>query len=648
MCSHRKPLPAFLALGLLLVAGAAAAEPAATAGRVPVVGSVADGHPGHLSGNVRGGEAPIASAHVYAYDLVNRELRQVLTDLAGRFQFLALPAGLYHIVAFKAGFVPAVVALTRPEADRPQVVDLHLTAEKQGEGRGGEDYWEVRSRIPPDVLRQIEMLELLGEAVPGGGGTRFDLAQLGRFSAQLEMGMGVDDTFSADAQMAGGRVGLEGRLHDFDFGFAGDFWRLHPGSVATAGAVSGSTSLVSFDLKSQSNARVNLTTGSNRLVTRYQGVETPVDFEHLRFQYVQPLGEGGRSEVAAQVIDERNFYRQGPVDPLEFPLASKTWQVAGSYSQEIGDRALVEAGFTYRDRQSEWAPGSSLLESGAERVDLFSKAGHRVRPAMLIEYGLVSVLKDGELALSPQGGVVLQLNPLWQAIARFSGRVTDWEAESSSRGDFLPVLQREAGGCEQVDDACYQVQLFRQKDDDTLTLGMVHRELGETLRLYFSDDFFDQHESLYLVPGDRLPEIQFALTRRLTPNVLTRLESNLAAGGGGTFFASRRDAYQNEIRYLITSLDTRFQATSTGVFVAFHQLEQELVPLSVGAAPIAPLQSRRLQLKVTQDLDVLLDLPADWALLLNMELSRGQLPAAERRADDDLRHRVLGGIAVKF
>lgn len=631
MSSHRKTLPPLLALALLLaVAPAAAGEASA----------------GDLSGIVRGGETPVASARVYAYDLVHRHLSQTLTDLAGRFQFVSLPAGLYHIVAYKSGFIPAVVSLTRPEADRQQMVDLHLAREEPGEGGAEEDYWEVRSRIPPDVLRQIETLEVLEAAVPSN---RLDLAQLSRFSTQLEMGVGVDDISFADAQMAGGRVDFEGRLHHIDIGVAGDFWRVQPASVATAGAVSGSTSLVSVDLKSQGNARLNLTTASNRLVTQREGgVETPVDFEHLGFRYVQPLGETGRSEVAAQVIDERNFYRQGPIDPLEIPAASKTWQVAGAYSQELGERTLLKAGFTYRDRQAELAPGSLLLDRGAERVDLFSKAGHRVRPAMLIEYGLVSVLRDGDLALAPQGGLVFQLNPDWQAIARFSGRVTDWEENPLGGGDFLPLLHREAGGCEQVDEQCYQLQLFRQEGDNTLTLGAVHRELGETLRLYFSDDFFDQQESLYLVPGDRLPELQLAVSRRLTPNILTRLESNLAAGGGGIFYATGRDAYQNEVRYLITSLDTRFQSTSTGVFLAFHQLEQELIPLDEEVDPIVPLLSRRLQLKVTQDLDILLDLPADWALHLNMELSRGNQPTDHDRQQDHLRHRVLGGIAVKF
>ena len=145
------------------------------------------------------------------------------------------------------------------------------------------------------------------------------------------------------------------------------------------------------------------------------------------------------------------------------------------------------------------------------------------------------------------------------------------------------------------------------------------------------------------MPGDRLPELQLAVTHRLSKNILTRLESTYAEGGGGTFYASNRDAYENEIRYLITSVDTHFNATSTGVFLAFHQLQQNLLP-QAGALPLEEVLSERLQLKVSQDLNVLLDLPADWALQLNMELFRG----TQDEDKDALRRRILGGIAVKF
>jgi hypothetical protein len=98
----------------------------------------------------------------------------------------------------------------------------------------------------------------------------------------------------------------------------------------------------------------------------------------------------------------------------------------------------------------------------------------------------------------------------------------------------------------------------------------------------------------------------------------------------------------------VTSLDTQFLASSTGVFVAFHHLSQELQPLGgKGQSPqITELEHLRLQL--TQDLGVLMDLAADWAVQLNMELSRGPMSSASNADPDELRRRLMGGIAVKF
>jgi hypothetical protein len=104
------------------------------------------------------------------------------------------------------------------------------------------------------------------------------------------------------------------------------------------------------------------------------------------------------------------------------------------------------------------------------------------------------------------------------------------------------------------------------------------------------------------------------------------------------------------VSYLVTSLDTRFQTTSTGLYLAFHQLRQGLESLSdpAGAAP-AEVEVERLQVMVTQDLAFLHELAADWALKINMELSRGSSPyASASNEDDGIRKRLLGGIAVSF
>jgi len=49
---------------------------------------------------------PVAEATVYAYQVVEKSLRRVLTDGGGEFAFSALPAGLYKIIATRAASRP--------------------------------------------------------------------------------------------------------------------------------------------------------------------------------------------------------------------------------------------------------------------------------------------------------------------------------------------------------------------------------------------------------------------------------------------------------------------------------------------------------------------------------------------------------------
>src|SRR4051812_49383083 len=73
----------------------------------------ADARPPGVGGLVRGEASPLSSVHVWAIQLADLSLRQALTDARGNFLFENLPAGLYKIIAHKAGFVPRIVPFAR-------------------------------------------------------------------------------------------------------------------------------------------------------------------------------------------------------------------------------------------------------------------------------------------------------------------------------------------------------------------------------------------------------------------------------------------------------------------------------------------------------------------------------------------------------
>lgn len=629
MTSVRKAAPFILALALLGGAsGARAAD-----------------RPQGVGGRVLGETlSPLGAAGVYAYQLADLSLQKVLTDKAGNFLFQNLPAGLYKIIAHKPGFSPVVVMLTRTAASNYQFLDLQLAPQpRDATGQVGDDFWAMRARIPADVLHDIETDPARERSFQIAAAQLPQELPLARFQTDFQAMTGVDQIAEAgEGQVSSGGLGFEGQLGQVQVGLRGQF-RQFSGDVDTSAvnAAGGEASALSLNLAGQ-ESHLSLTSLSNRLVTSEGGRDNPIAFEHYQVNWTQDVGTNGRSDFAAQYTEENNFHRHGPIDPLNIPEASRSWRVEGAYTASLGEGNTLQAGLRYRERQY----GLSALNRreelpGQASIDLFGLGGIRLRPAVLVEYGLYSTLSDGSLALTPKGGIVLQLNNSWHVEANASQRIYE---DAPFQPTFFPSLFEEGDLCEQGTEGCYQLHFVRKAGDDNIvSLGAVHKTIGETLRVYFSDDFFDRLESLYLVPGDELPEIRFAFSRRLSPTVLTSLKSSVAFGGGGTFVAADRKPYENQVHYMVTSLDTRFQSTATGVFVALHHVSQELEPLAAGTGRSAPqMEYDRLRLELSQDLNILFDLAAQWAVQLNMEVSRGPV------SNDELRRRLMGGIAVKF
>lgn len=666
-----------LGLGPLAVASNAAPVARAVTTQIAPARAAEPVSPG-VFGRVVGEADPLPSVRVYAYKLADLTLHQVRTNDAGRFRFSELPAGLYKIIAHKAGFVPAVVMLTRAREDAQQFLELQLAASTETGAPDGDDFWAVRDSIPPDVLREITKPDQVTSVRLTDSPFRGVDPATVRFATQMEAMTGVEHVpaVGGDALLTGGQVGLEGSMGGVRVGLSGDYWHLGPtGAFQDAG---GQMRQIALQLEG-GPAEVGLSTRSQR-VAGDEG--EPVDFEVHRLSWNQDLGESSRAHVAAQYTSQANFYSsQNAIVPVEVPRQSSSWEVEGSYTVEPSDRLSFQTGVRYRDRavgvESAAAFGAGEPTLHDERLDLFGRSGMRVRPAVLVEYGLYTTLRDGSLSLIPQGGVVMQLGDHWQASTLVSHKL----ASDGTPGprDFVPAFYHESNACTQGEERCYKLAFTRDAgDDSSLSVGAVHREIGETLRLFFNDDFFNHLESVYLVQGDELPEVQMGFSRRVTPKLLARFESNLGSGGGGIFYAADLSRYENSVRYLVTSLDTHYQGTDTGLFISFHHLEQELEPLpplaggaaTAGYPGLAPtghvtgfgiggksggvqqtiprLELQRLQLMLTQDLNILLDLAADWAVKLNMEVSRGNALSGSQEDGEEIRRRILGGFAVTF
>ncbi len=643
---------------LILAACALAASPAVAADGAEVLddqvrGDQALAVEAAIEGQVLGHARPVAKAHVYAYEVASYALDKVLTDGRGRFLFGDLPAGMYKIIAFKDGFAPAVSLLLRRKDDEHQYLEIEMSDEQVAEAPPSEDFWAVSSRIPRDVLRDVRSLWRRDERAVEAGMT---FSGVSRIEGEMVARGGFENLGGAlgEARHSSAELELQGMVGAMQLGINGQYQLMAP-DHATSGVPDAEARSVVVALETASDAKLSVTSSSGQMFNLSDGSLAPVDLEHYQMRWSSPAGDRGRSDVTAQYTQEANYHHGGWADPALIPEASRTWQLRGVYTGELTDRTSLEAGLSYRQRT---AKGHYLasLEGGAaggsdplsdEILGVYGVAGYQVVPRVVVEYGLFSSVRDGSLSLMPHGGMVVDLGAKWKARTSFARRV-----EASDSGElyhgFSTAFYSDETACSNAAEACYEVLFSRGENDESISVGAVHREYAETLRLYFSPDFFNRLESLFVVEGDQLPEVHFSMVRRLAPRVLAKLESNIASGGGGIFYATDDQLYENQVRYLVTSLDTRFQQTSTGVFVAFHHLEQELNPVLDSASRSASeVEMQRLQLMLTQDLNVLADFASNWAVRFNVELSRGSTPF-RLTSDDELHKKLTGGISVSF
>lgn len=626
---------------------------AASVGWALVPGAVFGAPDAGVGGRVLAAADPVDEATVYVYQVVERTLQKVLTDPSGRFHFSDLPAGLYKLIAHKSGFAPAVVVLTRRAAEESQYVQVDLAAESKTTNPAG--FWELRSEVPGDVLRELE-LPNVGEVVALAP-QKDPAANRPSFLAEVAASTTVADLPSAArGQMVAGQLGLEGRLGSMRLSLDGNYRALAGESASAAESVTqGEAAALHLRLDSPAAGRFDLATASESLVTVADGGENPIDFQNLTLSYHRDLGEHGSTVLLAQYVDESGLNGGRQVRPANLPLTSKALRLEGSYRRQVTDSTGLRTGLRYRESLRDYVrrPGSQSEAVMLRSLDAWGAADWEIDSTYVVQYGVFATAHDGSVSLAPQGGLVVRFRPEWQASVSAARRVALTEADPLL-GEFRPATLGSALGCADAEASCYEIQLARSSDGaETFRLGGSWREFDRTLRLFLRDDFLASGEGLFLVPGDRLPEMHVTFGRALGDRVNARWTTTYAEGGGGAFVAANRRSYTNEVSYVSTEIDASIRPTSTGIFVAFHRVTQDLrwIPIpGRRGSPVPPsAELQRVELAVSQDLSTFLDLSTDWAVRVGVELLRGgtlfqSLPVGE----DELRHRVTTGVAVRF
>ena len=586
---------------------------------------------GTVNGNLLGtATAPLDQAAVYAYRVTDLTLHRAQTDRRGAFAFARLPAGVYKVVAHKAGFLPAIVLVTRTTASAFQELQLELFTDEGSsqatQSDPSSDFWQIRKRIPRDVLREIQIAVARNEAPEHPAVSSLEPVLTAQLNAIA--GSGHFANFS-EASLTGGQIDVVGRIGTTDLSFVGNFRSLQQQQAATTVGQAQSMAL-QLD-RDDSALEVSSWRGS------LANPNAPLDVERYGVAWRAQTGRG-RTEVSARYLTEQNYFRDPRLDTLALPTTSRTVELAGSYEQRLTRRTAVHTGLRYRER----AVGSDGL-APSDHVEVFGLGELSVTPTTSVQYGLFTSMREGGVAFAPHAGFEIPLNDAWSLQTSFRHRIKD-QSETWAH-DFLPVYHDENSTCSSAEEGCYRFALTGELDQrGTIEVGATHRRYDDTLRLYFSEDVFDQLDSIFFVDGDEVPELRVAYTRRLGPGVMARFATQVARGGGGTI-ASVNRPLSNDVRYLVTSLDTDFESSQTGLLVSFHSLEQRLIDGRAGAT-LDTLATDRLQLLVTQGLGHWVGLTQDLQLVLDMQFSRAE--GSTLSPTSELERRVLGGIALRF
>jgi hypothetical protein len=599
-----------------------------------------------VAGRVVRGAEPVPNAVVYAYQVVERTYRKAATDRAGEFLFEQLPAGLYKIVAHKIGVPPAVLVLARRTSEEAQYVRVELAQDPDPVGEG--DYWSARSEIPSDVLRDLQpgVLSLAGH---------HELATAAPFRGGVVARAGLEDLGAQMlAQVAGAQFDLDGQVGALRVVFAGEFANLAAAAGEAgfaADQVSGQAAGFRVDVSNGQAGRLGIVGQQHQRLVGTDSALEPLDYSNFQLRYVNSFGAQDRStDVSAQYLDENGLHASNGLAPRSLPRASRLLSIQGSYAQLIGERGRIRTGLRYRaaERQNVLIPTATELD---RYLDLWSRGEVETGSAVVLEYGLFTTMRDGSVSLLPRGGLVLQLSPAWQASVSASQRFVATD-EDPLAGDFMPLRFQGVLACEESDAACYEAQIIHgDGEDNSFRLRSSWREFDRTVRLFLRDDFYAGNEGIFFVPGDSLPEFQATLRRRLGEVVVASWNSSYAEGGGGAYRAGNNRWYENEVVYLSASLDTMFEPTATGVFVAFQRVEQNLDPVRrTGRRRGAPAASdlERYELALSQDLSTLFDLATNWAVRVGMEVVRGDTLLEPVADADDYRRRLTTSVAVRF
>jgi hypothetical protein len=597
-----------------------------------------------ISGVVRSVETPVSGALVIFYNLADASLTRARTAADGTFVLASAPIGVYDLIAYKRGFVPALVRLWH-QASAPSLssVSIELAAAgKAVRGKTAPDIWELRDRLPSDVLREINMADSEEHAAAASPVREHMSAKMG---GEVRT---VKDVAPGDSSLARATVGVRGGLSNgWSYALQGDYATLSDGrTTADPGTTTGNSTGLALDVATSALDHVRVTTRRNQVSFGDQG---PATLQAHQVMWNRGDEQGTVESVAARYIEEAGLYRATARGTTLFPIASRTWELNAAYSRAATDTPGVSVAMTYRRREGTGASSgvatNGTLFGASPDADLAAGTSVRLGSKATVEGGVLARYLAGGYGIAPRAVARYELTDGTFVFVRGLYRVV---SSDTSAGAVLPRVASIDDPNEAASRHSVSAGLEHKGDEGaSIRIQATQQRMDEVVRAFFDGDLLTDFDSVYLMSGNTVRTLdasgQHRLTQTLAGSVTMRygtIDGDVKADTAGAY-----GILDSKGRFWTGRAGIELLPTKTGVALIVRGVRQRL------QTPSASLRndSDKVAISLAQDLSVIGLTPfgSICRLLVALESSRNS-NLSEKKDEAPINRRLMTGVAVSF
>jgi hypothetical protein len=591
-----------------------------------------------ISGLVRHRDTPVPDALIICYNVADTSLVRSRTAADGTFVLASEPVGVYDLVAYKKGFLPALVRLwhqAHPEAI--SAVQLQLSPRDAAAKPATSVLWEMRDRLPADVLREISLEEESAQGRPGDR-VRLDRSLAGEVRS-------LTNVASTDNSVSRAAVGVRGGLpNGWQYDLRGDYSAVTPGNATDVSTLTGNAAGLALDLATSPEERVTLDTRRHTLSVHD---DSPASLQTHGVSWSHSGETGNVESVAARYVEETNLYRTTSAGRSFFPLGSRTWEVKAKYARAATDTPGMNVAMTYRHREGLIGPSGvgadGTFFQSAPDADLSATSSVRVGPAGEIEGGVVARYLSGGYGIAPVLAARYAVGADTYVFVRGLYRVAE---SGTGTVTALPLVTSVEENGEASARKGLSGGIERRREGESLRAEVSQLRVNEAVRAFFEGDFLTDFDSLYLFDGNTIRQYQLTGFQKLSDTVSGTLAVRYGSISGEVApeSASGFGVTDNRGRFWSGRAAVQIVPTRTGVALLVRGVRQRL---GTGGAPHSN-DSDKVGISLAQDLSVVGISPFGSVCKLLLALESARTTAYSDSDEQKLSRRLLGGLAFSF